>query len=322
VDRSGPRPPILVTGVLGAAGLAALAPAVSGDWCPTWALVLLALVVGALEPPEEGAMRAIWNRVAPTPAARAAAATLESVVSESMYLFGPALVGLLVLVMPAETTLYVMAALTLAGSVGFVATLGALASRSPAPAAAAPAARRAVALVLLPVLLAAGLWCASYGIVEVAVADRWTGEGSPAVAGLILAAISAGAVAGGLWFGSRHAPLWLALVVYGAGLALLAVPVAAAGQVALAVVAGAPSAIVLTLVFRRVADILPAEREVTGYGLVNLATITGLAVGPPVGGALVVALGTGGALLLAGVPSLIAAAVALLPRRDRAVSAA
>ena len=209
IDRYG-RPRVLIplglgygSTLLGIAGCA-----VAGlTFLPTY--VGLAVLAGLTAPPVGPVMRQIWAGVTTTPADRQRAYSLDTVSEEVVFAVGPLAVGGLVgLAGPAAA----VAATAVLALVGAVALAVVRLPRAPA-ATDTGAGRRAgeagwrgpftspgFCWVVL-VMVAVGLGLTP---LEVAVAARATEAGTPAAAGLLLAALSVGSAVGGLIWGRMH----------------------------------------------------------------------------------------------------------------------
>ncbi|GAA4101462.1 MFS transporter [Nocardioides kongjuensis] len=261
---------------------------------PAGAWLGLSLLLGLCGPLLGPSMRAQWREIAPEGPPRRRAYALDSVGEESLYLVGPVVAGGVLAAGPAWVGLLVAAGLVWSG------TLALLASpyRPPVRAvAAAPAARRGgpaglsglSGLVLALLLFGAGSAASFVGIA--ALADR---AGRPGLAGPVEAALSVGAVTGGLLW-ARHGhrgPAGRVLALLVALLAAAQLIVAITGGLLVAAVVlgvgGLATSPVLVVAYAAVDERVPAGRRTEMSTWVNVGVNSGSA------------LGTAGAGLLAG----------------------
>ena len=209
---------------------------------PTWVLALCALCGGATFPQVPAAMRSLWGALVEEPGQRETAYAMVSIVFEVAVVTAPALVAAIVAVSsPAGRR---------AGRGG---ARGRRLGRLHDDARLAPLARHAHEVGWLGPLGAAGMrtvfgvlvaFGTAVGIVQVAVPAFAAERGSAATGGVLLAALSAGSLLGGLVYGARSWPgalprrLALLLIGLGAAFALLAVAGSEAALAALLVLSG------------------------------------------------------------------------------------
>ena len=149
------------------------------------------------------------------------------------------------------------------------------------------------------------------------VADR----GSAAAGGVLLAALSAGSLVGGLVYGARSwpgsAPRRLALLLFalGAAFALLAVAGSEAGLAALLVLGGlllAPTTVIGSTLLDTVA---PSGTVTEAFTVMVMAIVVGTALGNAAGGSIVESASYDAAVLWAGAAAVAGAALTLARRR-------
>ncbi|GAA4140781.1 MFS transporter [Actinomadura keratinilytica] len=296
------QPRVLVpAAVLAAAGFALLA-AVGAEPLPVAAGAVV--LAGFATPPLEAGLRALWAFVLPGPAQVQAAYALDAAAQQILFTTGPLLVVAAAAV-STETALLLTGALGIAGTL--VVTLSEPSRRWRAETRAADWAgplRSGGLRVLLLALSCAGVALGVYAVAVVAYAER---EGDDAVSGLLLAAMSAGALGGGLVYGARrwrgepHVRLpWLM-----GGLAAGYVPLMWAPSpplmTALAALSGVFLAPMLACAFSVVDRLAPAGTVTEAFAWVVAAFGVGNSAGSAVAG-----LGQD----LAGVPGAFAGAVA------------
>ena len=223
-----------------------------------WVLSLLALCGGATLPQLPAAMRSLWNALVDDPEERATAYALVAVVFEMAVVTAPVLVAGIVAVASPAAAVIAAAALGTGAAVGFTATAASRAWRGErhevgwlGPLAAAGM------RTVFAVLAAFGT---AVGVVQVAVPAFAAARGSAAMGGVLLAALSAGSLVGGLVYGARGWPgtqstrLSALMLGLGTAIALLAVANTHAGLAALLVGCGlllAPTTVVGSTPSRR-----------------------------------------------------------------------
>lgn len=321
IDRYGQRRviPVLATGF--ALSLLAMAACSAAGVTRGSVYVGLAALVGLVAPPLGPSMRALWAALAPEPAARQRAYSLDGVVEDTLFAVGPLLAGLLVAVASASVALAVTAVVNVVGATAMATSP---AARLHAPPAAAhtrapltgPFQSRAFTLLVL-VLFGVGL---GGGPVDLAVVARAQDGGDAGAAGYVLAALAVGSAVGGLVWGHlthhrRTSTQLAALVAVTAlGYALAAgtptTPVLAV-VLGLTGLAGAPLFVVSYLAADRLA---PTGTGTEATTWVNTSSNAGLSVGAALAGLVIDRSGPTGALLT-GAAVLALTAVALLGGR-------
>lgn len=212
IDVRGPAGVMVVCGIVHPAALIGIV-GFSNLRALRWLLIVLGVVAGLALPPVSTSMRARWGEIAGE-GERTAAYSLVYLVQEVSILAGPLILGGLIAVSTSSVALIVVAALAGAGTLGFAATVPAFTPRpvtTPRPERppAAPGKdtkQRAGSVLRVPavraVLLGALLLGAVIGALEVGVPIFATAHGSPAAAGLLIAALSVGGIAGATIYGS------------------------------------------------------------------------------------------------------------------------
>jgi predicted MFS family arabinose efflux permease len=313
VDRRGQ------TGVLVGSGLACggalVAIALLPRGAPVSALVLLAAVAGATQPPLGACLRTLWSQTLDDDAHLVRSAfALEAAALELTYISGP--LGFLTLAALTSTRVAVagVGAMLAAGTVAFAAQG---ASRGWRPEPHGDTARRS-ALRASGVQTIAGVMAmvgVMLGGVEVAVAAATNAADHPAATGPLLALWGIGSLLGGVAAarsGGPHGTRGLVLVLlvlavthavlaFGASIALLGALLVLAG-VGIAPVFGAISVLTGRLA-------LPGTTT-EAFAWTTTALATGVALGAALTGAIVDAGGAAPAFAVAGSASLLAAAVA------------
>ncbi len=291
VDRIG-------IGVLGglaltcAAGLIALVALASS--APPAVLVALAALTGAAAPPVSSLLRALYPRMLrDRPSLIHGAFALDSVLTELLFVAGPALTAAIaVLVSPGAALLLSAVAVT----TGTFAFLVAMRGREPAPQTdAAPAGLlgalrapgvRTLVFTMLPVGVA-------FGILEITIAAFAADEGHPELAGVLLTIWACASAAGGLVYGARprrgtasetHMRVALALPV---GLAPLVLASSPAVMALLVLPAGIFIAPLLATRNELAGQVAPPGTETEAYTWPLTAIIAGIAAGAAIAGVMV-----------------------------------
>ncbi len=226
MDRLGQPRVLRTAAAVHAVAVAGLVVAAS-ERASTWTLALCAAAGGVSLPQVPAAMRSLWGSLVAEPEQRESAYALVAIVFEVSVVAAPALVALIAAAASPEAAVLTAACLAVAGGVGFAATAGSRGWRGEPHEVgwlgplAAPGMRTVFA-----VLAAFG---AAMGVLQVALPAFGAERGSAEEGGLLLAALSAGSLVGGVLYGSRTWPgslvrrLVTLLLGLGAGCALLAV---------------------------------------------------------------------------------------------------
>jgi MFS family permease len=289
---------------------------------PTWVLALCALCGGATFPQVPAAMRSLWGMLVEDPRQRETAYAMVSIVFEMAVVTAPALVAAIVAVSSPQVAVLAAAALGSGASTAFTATRASRRWRGTPHEVGwlgplgAPGMR-----TVSGVLVAFGT---AVGIVQVAVPAFAADRGSAAAGGVLLAALSAGSLVGGLVYGARSWPgapprrLATLLIALGAAFAVLAVAGTQVAIAALLVLAGlllAPTTVVTSTLLDTVA---PAGTVTEAFTVMVMAIVIGTALGNAVGGSIVESASYETAVLWAGVAAVAGAALTLVRRRTLA----
>ncbi|QEC48846.1 MFS transporter [Baekduia soli] len=289
-DRVG-QPLVLVATALGRGAAVAAIALLAASTLPVAAVATAA--AGALTPPLEPALRALWPDIAAGDEhALHAAYELDAGAQELIFVLGPLLVAGVVALASPEAALLVTAAVGLGGTVGFAAGRPSRVWQGGrhAPVAWSAAARAPEVGLLLAVGALAGAATGLVNVTTTAFAERTLGDRN--LAGWLLAAWAVGALSGGLAAAARRwtlAPdrrLTRMLLVFGAAF----VP-------ALLVRSGLPMALALALAGAALAPTLACVFVLTGaralpgtvtetFAWLTSSFLVGSAGGAAAGGAL------------------------------------
>lgn len=283
-----------------------------------WALAGIALCGGATLPQLPAAMRSLWNTLVPEAGLRATAYALVAVVFEVAVVTAPALVAAIVAVSSPSVAVLLAGALGTGSALAFTVTRASRAWRGEPQEAGrlgplvAPGMR-----TVIGVLAAFGV---AVGIVQVAVPAFADERGAAATGGVLLAALSAGSLAGGLVYGLRAWPgtpqirLTALLLALGGAFALLSVADTNVLLAMLLVACGllfAPTTVVGSTLLDTVA---PAGTVTEAFAAMVMGIVAGTAIGNALGGTLVEA-SFDASVLTAGGIAVVGAAFAYVRRR-------
>jgi predicted MFS family arabinose efflux permease len=319
MDRLG-QPRVLRAAAVGHfAALVALVVAAE-ERAPAWVLAVCAAAGGLTLPQSPAAMRSLWNALVDDPESRQTAYALVTIVFEVSVMTAPVIVaGIVALASPAVAVL--------AGAA--CGTAGALAF------AASPASKRwrgerhdvgwlgpLVAAPMRTVFLVISTFGIALGIIQVAVPAFAEDHGSAALGGLLLGALSAGSLVGGLvygarnWAGSPATRLPLLMLIFGLALALLAVADSPLAVALLLFPAGLLIAPAVTVGSTLLDTVAPPGTATEAFAVMIMGIVAGSAAGNALGGALVDDASFATAVLAAGGIAAAGAAWALARRRQ------
>lgn len=321
VDRRGATILLRVTAGIFPFLLAGLVATVSFG-APLWATLIACVVAGAGMPLVSSTVRAVWQRVTEGSAVRQAAYALDAISVELVFVAGPAIVAILVVLTSPILAIGLAAAMSSSGAVvlsrspeirGYVPAPRVHNRRGPVRAPGMPR------LLLSGSALMFGLGCLEVGVP--AFADRL---GSPSMSGVLIAVWSLGSAAGGLWFGARHPHLALSRQYSWALLACVLgmLPLVLADNLlvlgVLLFLGGTTLAPTLTVQNSLVSVLVPAGAATEAFTWTATVAFGASAVGAGVAGVVVEStVGVPGALALAAVSAVVALAITLLPGRSR-----
>ncbi|MEW2355910.1 MFS transporter [Spirillospora sp. NPDC029432] len=316
MDRYGQPRVLLPAAWLSAAGFVLLALA-GGDPLPvTVGAVVLA---GFATPPLEAGLRALWSRVLPGPAEVKAAYALDAAAQEILFTAGPLLVVAAAAV-NTETALVLTGALGVAGTLVVTTSLPSRTWKGEPRAADWAGPLRSPGLrVVLTALTCAGIALGVYAVAATAYAERAHDD---LASGLLLAAMSFGALAGGLVYGARpswpgadHRRFTWLMAALAAGYLPLAWAPALPAMSVLAFASGLFLAPMLACSFTLVDRLAPAGTVTEAFAWVVAAFGVGGAIGAAAAGFGQDLAGVPGAFAAAGLGGLLALACCLLGSR-------
>ncbi len=320
IDRLGPRPVLLLTATVYPAALVALVVLVERGAAAGW-VAFAALVAGSMLPPVTICMRALFPRLLTDADLLQTAYSVDSILIETIFVAGPALIALFVAADMRGGAILFAAACAAFGSVLFMRS-------APIRQWARPAARPRTSLLgplrsapLRALYLATLLYSIAFGLLEVAVTALATTQGRPAAAGVILALASVGSGLGALVYGSRSWAMTpqhqyvIAQCAMAAGLCVLA-PVSDLFWLGvLCVLACSPMAPVIALQSVLVARLTAPGMLAESFTWAATSLLGGVSAGIAAGGVLVDAQAPFWAMLAAGASTFAAALVTVLALR-------
>jgi MFS family permease len=318
MDRHG-QPRVLRAAAAGhVAALLALVLAAEGD---AGALVLVgcAIVAGACLPQLPAAMRALWAALVSDPEQRQTAYALVSIVFEVSVVAAPVLVAAIAAIVSPAAALLVAAALGGGSALAFSLTPASRRWRGHAHDTGWVGPLGAPGMRTLFLALAA--MGAAVGVVQVMIPAYADARDSSALAGLLLAALSAGSLAGGLAYGARTWPghpatrLPVLLAGLGAAFAVLAA-VDPPGLLAVLLLGGGLLLAPTTVVGSTLLDVVVPRGSVTeAFTVMVMGIVAGTAAGNALGGAVVEEASHVAASLCAGGLAVAGAAWVVVRRR-------
>jgi MFS family permease len=205
MDRFGQLRVIAPTALASSALLATLA-VITDRGAPNPALFACAALAGFCFPPVGPGMRAAWRTIFPDPASRRIGFALDASAIELIFVGGPLLLSLLLVVSPAIVPLLVTAGLLAVGGVSYSLSSAARSSRplhdrsGTGPARSAISAPGVLAVLGVNLVMSVGFGQCDTSLA--ATARQVLHDQSRL--GILFAAIAGGSAIGGLWYGSRH----------------------------------------------------------------------------------------------------------------------
>ena len=326
IDRIGPRPLLLVTGVV--QPLALLGILFAGrNHAPFAVLALCAAVAGAFASPITTITRTIWRVLFEREEDRRTAFALDAVTIEVNFTIGPAMIALVLSVWGATTAFAVAIGAVVAAFLIYLAS-GTLRLFKRVASSERHLLGPLTEPRLLLVYAATFGLAVCFGLIEVGYPAFATTLGAPAVAGLLLAINSVGSALGGTMYGGMHFRASVERQL-AATMALMSIPLLmhALFQVPLAFAvvaffAGALIAPSITAQSVLVSRFAPPQYATEAFTWSSTFIVSGIGAGMALGGALVehVSLGAAfgfGTVLILSMSLLVLTALAT-PRVARA----
>jgi MFS family permease len=321
MDRLGQTRVLRAAALLHLPALVALVASAKAG-APVWVLALLALWGGATIPQVPAAMRSLWGMLVVEPEHRETAYALVSIVFEIGVVTAPALVAGIVAASSPPVAVLVAASLGAGAALAFTGTGASLRWRGTRHDAGPLGPLHATGMRTVFLVLA--LFGSAMGVVQVAVPAFARENGSAATGGVLLAALSAGSLLGGLVYGARTWPgalprrLCVVLLGLGCGIATLALAGSLPALAALLALSGllvAPTASIGSTLLDTVA---PAGTVTEAFAAMVMGIVAGTAAGNALGGTLVESASYQTAVLVAGALAVAGSLVVVARRRTLA----
>lgn len=322
IDRIGPLPVLRLCLLVYPAMLLALVALVSLQ-ANAVAIALCAYVAGAALPPVTICMRTLYPRVLTEPALLQTAYSVDSVIVESVFVIGPALVAMFLAMGIPEGAVLLAALSAGAGTLWFMRT-PVIRDWDIRPRGAGGRWGIFAEPGLLVLFAATLFYSVAFGLYEVGVTAWATQRGVPAAAGVALALASLGSALGALAYGAWHwqAPLrkqfLLALALMGAG-SLMVAPVQNIYLYMLVnVFAGAPMASVIATQSLLLSRLAPKGMLAESFTWGGTCLLGGISGGIALGGVLAESIAPAWILVGAAAATSTAALIAMLiPHSDK-----
>ncbi|KQX69401.1 MFS transporter [Angustibacter sp. Root456] len=327
IDRLGQPWVVGPTAVVSAVFTALIA--LTAGHVPLAVLIVLGAFAGVSFPPMTPAMRSAWREAVPDTSRHAAAFALDAVSVETIFIAGPMLLSLLLVVGSPVVPLLVTSGLLIVGGVTY-ATTGAArraGSRGTAEALVAAVAQsrfdRVLPHGLLPVLVTGLGLAVAFGAIDTALAATARDVlGNQATLGFLFAAVAGGSATSGLWFGTRGVTqraqirfLPVLLLAFACGLTPISLLIGESSPALLVLLpllyltglAISPTLIIL----QNLVDLAaPAARSSEGQAWLSTSVTTGAGAGTAAAGALIDLGGAPWGFATAGLAALVAASFA------------
>jgi MFS family permease len=322
IDRAGPRPVLRLCAFVYPVMLVALVALVTVQ-AHAFAIALCAYVAGAALPPVTICMRTLYPRVLTDPALLQTAYSVDSVIVESVFVIGPALVAMFLAFGYSEGAVLLAAFTAGVGTLWFVRTP---AIRDWEIRPRSDSGRWGVFAEpgLLVLFAATVCYSVAFGLYEIGVTAFATRQGMPAIAGIALALASLGSAAGAFAYGAWHwqAPLrkqfLIALGLMAAG-SLIVAPIDNIYLYMLAnIIAGAPMASVIATQSLLLSRLAPQGKLAESFTWGGTCLLGGISGGIALGGVLAETIAPGWILVTAaGVTGTAAVIAFLIPNSEK-----
>lgn len=290
IDRAGPLPVLRLCAFVYPVMLAALVALVTMR-AHALAIALCAYVAGAALPPITICMRTLYPRALTDPALLQTAYSVDSVIVESVFVIGPALVAMLLAYGIPEGAVLLAALTAGAGTIWFART-PAIRDWEIRPRSAGSRWGVFAEPGLLVLFAATICYAVAFGLYEIGVTAYATQRGMPAIAGIALALASLGSALGAFAYGVRHwkAPLrkqfLIALSLMATG-SLLVAPVNNIYLYMLVnLIAGAPMASVIATQSLLLSRLAPQGKLAESFTWGGTCLLGGISAGLALGGVL------------------------------------
>jgi predicted MFS family arabinose efflux permease len=278
-------------------------------------LIVLASATGATLPPIGACIRTLWPSMLPAHALRETAYALEAWLQELAFVLGPVVVGAIAAFSSASMAMLASGAFGLVGTLWFSLTPPVRAVQGHQNAG--PGSRGGAlgsSGVRTVIFACVALGCA-FGVVEVTMPAFAELHGTRSEGGFALACFASGSLIGGIWSGTRSAPLRpelrFAFMLGALGVLLLPPLLAPSLPIVcvLMVIAGIPIAPAFASSYGLVDRLALPGTTTEAFSWLSTAIVTGISLGTAVGGVVIEHAGVTWSLALAAPSALAAGAV-------------
>jgi MFS family permease len=322
VDRLGQTRVIVPLTFVHVSALAGVVALASSD-APLVTVGVCAAVAGASVPPVGAALRPLWPGLMPEEGLLSAAYALDAILTEVVFILGPAVTALIVASISTAAAVIASAIFALVGALWFASLEPSRAWRpSGGPTGAlgplASPGMRTMVIAMFP-------FGFCIGAMEVVLPAFGAEHGSESLPALLLGLQGAGSAAGGLWYGSAERRFGglvraylLLLVAVPVAFALVALAQSVVTMVVLITLSGAvlaPLTIAENQVLQRIA---PPGAITEAFTWVLMASVLGVGAGAAIGGAIVDGSGWRTAMAAGAATAAVGALVAFARRRTLA----
>lgn len=318
VDRLGQTRVLVATVVLNSAGLGALVLLGLAD-APLGVLVAVAFFAGLFVPPVSPCIRGVWPDVLESEEQLRSAFALDAILLEMAFIGGPTLTAAIVAVASPALSLAVAIAFTAVGSLWFAATPPSREWRGSEHGAGWLGPLRSRGLRTL--MVSSALLGFPIGALDVALPAFGVDEGSRSLGGVFIAAMAAGSLIGGVWYGARGGSsgalrTYLVLsLLFPVGFALVALPTSVLAMLIVAPIAGAVWAPLTTAENELTGAVAPAGTVTEAYAWIITGVVAGVSAGTAIAGVVVEESGWRDAVLVGTAVAALGAAWAIARRR-------
>lgn len=326
VDRKGPRGPLLWA-VGAQATMVAVFVVAGASTSDTAVLLIAAGLTGACTPPTSTVARRVMAAV-PDEAAQRTLFALSGFITEAVFIIGPLVVAVIVLVVH---PLWAVGVAAVASGAGALVLRGSAAARRldleivqrPASGGSRTAGWNAAQIRVLGVI---ALGAVAIGGVQVSVVAHAQVLGTSE--GVFVAALAVGGVVASFLYGGMAVPgslpvqLATFLALYGALILTLAFAPVFAISIVLMLLIGAATGPADGIEAMLIGQYTPSAGQSQAFAVLVTANWIGFALGSASAGAVIERVGPAAGVVLAGVAALVAAALALFSRAPRDAAAA
>jgi predicted MFS family arabinose efflux permease len=271
---------------------------------------LIAMLTGAglTHPPLESAMRAVWPRLV----AREdldLAYSLDSTLQELIWIAGPLMLSLLLVIAGPKAPLLACAGLSVLGTIAYATSKAA--GHHPASSRRGDDQSSLFSTTFSGLLVAAALYGVGCGILTLALTAFCASHGHSAAVGVLIAVWGIGSIIGGIAYSTRRwstPPQQRAMILLTTFGALLALTAAAPNLTILSAIMlllGLPLSPWLGTLSTAVQQVIPADRTTEAFTYTFAVITTGIAAGNALGGIVIQHNHTSRALLAAAAAALV-----------------